>query len=283
MSRALILLSLLFAFTTRAQSPKAKILIVGFDHLSQVYKEGNPHSDVLTEENQKSINEFAELISRFSPDMIGVEELPKEQDRMDSLFALYNKNKLDYKKLEYPRREIYQVAFRVGKTAGLEEITCVNSRGGTSQSILDNGENIDIYENETKELHKLVGSLYGKLYTGKLSFKDYLIFLNQPEAYKKLYRLKYLTPARVRNGTFTNPDEMVDTTFIEPEYIGAELISIFRNRDYKIYSNIVVNQMKKDAKRILIIVGVGHVGSLKSMFGEDYEYEVIDANTYLKK
>ena len=68
--------------------------------------------------------------------------------------------------------------------------------------------------------------------------------LNQPEVYNLVYRLRYITPARVVNGRFTNPDAMVDTAFVNPKYIGAELISVFKNRDYKIYSNIVVQALE---------------------------------------
>lgn len=32
---------------------------------------------------------------------------------------------------------------------------------------------------------------------------------------------------------------MIDMAFINPKYIGAELTSTFKNRDYKIYSGIV--------------------------------------------
>ncbi|WP_410493122.1 DUF5694 domain-containing protein [Catalinimonas alkaloidigena] len=65
-------------------------------------------------------------------------------------------------------------------------------------------------------------------------------------------------------------------------YIGAALISVFKNRDYKIHSNIVTKQLKKDAERISIIIGVGHIDSLKSIFRDDSACELVDANTYLK-
>ncbi|UZR96102.1 DUF5694 domain-containing protein [Chondrinema litorale] len=278
----LIITFSVICLSTNAQSNKTEILILGSDHLSQVYREGQPNTDVLIEKNQESIEEFAKSIEQFTPEMIMVEQLPERQSEIDSLYALYLKDKLDMASLEYPRSELYQLAFRIGKEKGVKQITCVNSKGGTSQGILDNGDNIDIYENETKALREIVKAKYMGLAQGTLSFKEYLTFLNQPEAYNKLYRLKYLTPARVTNGTFTNPDEMVDTAFIDPKYIGAELISVFKNRDYKIYSNIVTNVMEHQSEKVLLIIGVGHVGSLKSIFRDDYEFELVDANTFLK-
>lgn len=268
----------------QAQSNKTEILLLGTDHLSQTYDQANPNpnTDALTPVNQQSIGEFLALVEKFDPDMVMVEQLPDRQAEVDSLYALYLKNKLDVESLEYPRHELYQLAFRVGKNAGVKEIACVNYKGGTSQGILDNGDNIEIYQNETKALRNIVKEKYEGLNNGTLSFKAFLTFLNQPEAYNMIYRLRYMTPARVRNGTFTDPDEMVDVDFIDTEYIGAELISVFKNRDYKIYSNILQHKLQENPQRILLIIGVGHIGSLKSIFRDDYEFEVIDANEYLK-
>ncbi|HEX2609319.1 MAG TPA: DUF5694 domain-containing protein, partial [Flavisolibacter sp.] len=103
----------------------------------------------------------------------------------------------------------------------------------------------------------------------------------QPDTYKRIYHLRYITPSRITNGVFTKPDEMVDTAFINKKYIGAELTSIFKNRDYKIYSNIVTTKMAVQPKRILLIIGVAHIGSLRSIFRDDPEFELVDINKYL--
>ena len=277
----LILLTSVF-LNGYGQKSKIKILLLGSDHLSQVYQKDYPKTDVLTPLNQNELKSFTALIEKFAPDMIGIEDTRDNQPETDSLYHLYTENKLKLDTLEYGRSERYQIAFRLGKSAGLDEITCVNYKGGTSQSILDNGDNIGIYKKEGMEMRELVIKKYDALKNGDLSIKQYLIFLNQPEAYKKIYHLRYITPAKVRNGTFKNPDKMVDNDFIDNEYIGAELISVFKNRDYKIYSNIVTSQMRKNAKRVLIVIGVGHIQSLKTIFSGDSDYEIVDANEYLK-
>lgn len=110
-----------------------------------------------------------------------------------------------------------------------------------------------------------------------------MIFLNQPQTYSKIYHLRYITPARVTNGIFKNPDALIDTAFIDSKYIGAELISPFKNRDYKIYSNIVTSQKSKSAKKILLIIGVAHIGSLKNIIRDDEEFNLIKADKYLNK
>lgn len=277
-------LSIFFLFVIYSLSAqKTEILLLGSPHLHQVFQEGFPATDVMTPRNQKEIQAFASAIQKFDPEAIMVEALPEKQDEIDSLYGLYLKNQLNFSELEYGRSEIYQLGFRIGKELGLEKINAVNSKGGTSQSILDNGKNIDIYENETISLRKVVNETEEALQNGELSYQDFLKLLNQPQIYNLIYRLRYITPARVRDGNFTNPDEMVDTAFINREYIGAELISVFKNRDYKIYSNIVNTLLEEKPKRMLLIIGVGHIGSLKSIIQDDPEFELIQANEFLKE
>lgn len=269
--------------TSLLQAQKTQILLLGSDHLSQVFEEEYPNTDVLMPHNQQEMEAFSSVVAEFSPDVVMVEVLPEMQKEIDSLYTLYLGDQLDFSDLEFGRSEVYQLGFRIGKKLGLKKITAVNSEGGTSQGILDNGKNIEVYENETKNLRKVVKETYQSLQQGKLSFQEFLIFLNQPKTYNLIYRLRYITPARVRDGNFTNPDKMVHTDFINPEYIGAELISVFKNRDYKIYSNIVTTKLQEKSKRMLLIIGVGHIGSLKSIIQDDPEFEIVHANEVFKE
>jgi hypothetical protein len=75
---------------------------------------------------------------------------------------------------------------------------------------------------------------------------------------------------------------MIDTAFINPNYIGAELTSTFKNRDYKICSSIVNCQLETQAKRILLVIGVAHIGSLKSILRDDDNFTLIGTKPYIK-
>ncbi|QJW89868.1 hypothetical protein HNV11_11015 [Spirosoma taeanense] len=275
------LVSLACSFS--AYSQKTDIMLLGSDHFSQLYKSSNPNTDVLLPQRQKEINEFIASVIRYNPDQILVEVLPENQQKIDSLYALYVSDKINLEDIEDGRSEVYQLAFRLARQLRLPKIYCVNAPGGTSQSILDNGDNINLYKEEGRALRAMVMEKISAFEENKLSLKDYLAFINQPSTYNKVYRLRYITPLRVTNGTFKNPDAMVDTAFINPKYIGAELTSIFKNRDYKIYSNIVTTQMKTRAKRVLLIIGAAHIGSLKSIFRDDDEYNLVDTNKFLQK
>jgi hypothetical protein len=278
-----IAISLGLSTSVFAQTKMTNIMIMGCDHLAQIYKSNNPNTDVLTPKRQQEMGEVTASVIKYKPDAVMVEVLPEYQHEMDSLYTLYIHNQLHLEQLPDGRSEVYQLAFRISKQLNLPKVYCVNAPGGTSQGILDNGNNIELYRKEGVELRNMVTKKYTALQNGTFSIKDLILFLNEPQTYNKVYHLRYITPARVTNGKFKNPDKMVDTAFVNPKYIGAELTSIFKNRDYKIYSNIIntVNVVK--SKRALLIIGAAHIGSLKSILRDDEEYNIVDANKYLRK
>jgi hypothetical protein len=280
----LLPLALALRATSFAQSgPPAEVMIVGCDHLNQIYKADKPATDVLTPQGQQEISRFTAAIARYRPDMVVVEALPEQQPRIDSLYALYGQDKLDLATLPGGRSEIYQVAFRLGKQLQLPRIYCANAPGGTSQSILRTGQNIELYQQAGAELREISNTKRAGMEDGSLPLSRYLAAINQPELYNLVYRLRYVTPARVTNSRFTNPDAAVDTAFVNPRYIGAELISVFKNRDYKIYSNIVTQALEARPKRVLALFGAAHIGSLQSIFASDPEFRVVESRKYLKK
>lgn len=279
------LLSLCFlsiSYLSFGQTQKTDLLILGSDHLTQLYNNEFVNTDVLSPQGQEAVQRFTSNYKAYHPDVVMVEVLPQHQYEIDSLYLLYLKNDLNLSSLPDGRSEVYQIAFRIAKQSNVQKIYCVNAPGGTSQSILDNGQHIELYKNYGAEVRSLAVEKITQLKNGTLSLNDYLSFLNQPKIAKMLHQLRYVLPARVINGTFKNPDPMVDIAFINPKYIGAELTSIFKNRDYKIYANMVTVQMDSPPKRILLVIGVAHIGSLKSIFRDDDAYNIVDADRYLK-
>lgn len=272
-----------FLDPTAASEGKIEIMLLGSDHLSQMYEEENPHTDVFTAKRQQEIAKVIGLLEAFGPDAIMVEELPEEQRYTDSLYAGFMDNKLALTDIPYGRNEIYQIGFQLGKKLNHKRIHCVNAPGGTSQSVLDNGTNIGFYKEAIARTGKVAGEKSMQIEDGSLSMREYLLFLNEPKTIQLTHYMRYMAPARVTDGTFKNPDAMIDTAFINPKYIGAELTAVFKNRDYKIYSNIVTTQMREQSKRIILIIGQTHVGSLQSIFRDDPAYKIVEANGYLKK
>lgn len=271
------------SLTAQTPSPpvQAEILLLGTDHLSQLFKKDLPTTDVFTPKRQREVETVVGLLARYRPDAILVEVLPEHQPRLDSLYTLFQRGKLNLSDLDDGRSEVYQFGFNLGKRLGLPGITAVNAPGGTSQGILDSGRGIERYRDETAALRAYVKGLTARFQAGTLTLGDYLTALNEPATVQLTHHLVYITPARVTHGTL-KADPMVDSSFIHPAYVGAEFISVFKNRDYKIYSNVVTNPLAQPGKRLLLIIGQRHVGSLRSIFRDDPEFKLVDANAYLK-
>ncbi|GAB2774094.1 hypothetical protein HNQ93_001008 [Hymenobacter luteus] len=258
------------------------IMLVACPHLSQLRKADKPTSDVLTPPRQAELEALLSRLQRFRPDVITVEELPEEQARIDSLYALYRQDKLNLSTLPGGRSEVYQLGFALGKRLGLARIYCVNSEGGTSQSILHEGQNIKLYEEATAAHRAYYAPVVQQWESGAVSMSGLLYFLNSRPMLEQLHTLVYRTPARVTDGTLKT-DPMVDASFVKPHYVGAEFISVLYNRDLKIYSNIVTTQLATGGTRLLTIIGGRHVASLQGILRTDPAYRVVPATTYLKK
>lgn len=122
----------LTAQTPQTPTTKVEIFLLGTDHLSQLFKKDLPTTDVFTPKRQQEIEQVVGMLERFKPDLILVEVLPNQQRRLDSLYALFRRNKLLLSDLEDGRSEVYQVGFNLGKRLGLPGIYGVNAPGGTS-------------------------------------------------------------------------------------------------------------------------------------------------------
>lgn len=287
---SLLGMTLGLAACTTAKSPLAAsaspgsaptdILLLGCSHFTQLYKADNPNSDVLTPRRQAELAAVLDGLQRYHPDGILVERLPEEQGRVDSLYQLYRQDKLDLRTLPGGRSEVYQLGFALGKRLGLARIHCVDAPGGTSQSILNAGKNIELYEQATVRWRAFSDPIGQQLAAGTSTLPQYLRALNEPATLHKLHTLVYRTPARVTDGTL-RPDPMVDAAFINPRYVGAEFISVFFNRDLKVYSNIVATQLATHQARQILIMGARHVGSLQGILGDDPAYRVVASGRYL--
>ena len=107
--------------------------------------------------------------------------------------------------------------------------------------------------------------------------------MNAPSLLDWTYRVLFVAPLRVRNGAFTSPPEKyVDTAYVNKTYIGAEFVSVFMERELKIYSNILNIAARQNAKRVLVIIGHRHAAALPKLFQNDPAYKVIAVGKYLK-
>jgi len=276
------LLSVTF-LQAQTQQNKTSILLMGSTHFGQeaFYKQG-ASMDLFTPTRQKEIATINSQLAKYKPDLILIERESNEQHTVDSLYRLFEAGKLQFDQLKYGRAEEYQFGYKLAKQLNLKQIYGVDFYNGLSTRLLRDGKNIEQFNADLKSYSTLGRSLDQDLKDEKLSLKQYLLKLNAPETYQLTYYTLFISPAKVTNGSFGKVDETVDTTRIDKSHIGAEYISIFYNRELKIYSNLLSLQQAHPSKRILLIMGQRHAAVLSKILGNDPNFDVVPLSSYLK-
>lgn len=254
---------------------KTEIVIVGTLHFQQFHNPEKVSTNFLGDQRQEEFSEVVKALATFNPDAVCIERKFSMQNSIDSLFAL---DKLDYALLDDGLSEVYHIGFELAKKQKLSTVYGVDYYESVSQNLFESGDNLTTFTDSLKAFQLKGRSITKAFLQGEMSVKEFLYELNRPENIRMSYRLFYNTPAYVHNGAFKGQEGF---TAIDNEYIGAEYISIFYERNLKIYSNILRIQQQTQAKRIVVILGQVHVGVLESLLNENAHFKVISANQYL--
>ena len=278
----LLLISTLTIPLQAQEKEKIDVLLVGFDHLSQM-DDGPPASNIFSDKKQKEIKKLVTGLADFEPDMVMIEREPKEQQLMDSLYMAFEKGELKLADLEGGSSETFQVGFRLTKKMGLKGVHGIDHYESTSQSLLKSGTNFDLFKNGLMELISTARPLKKKVQQDSLSIYEYIKTMNRPELVTLSHNLIFNLPAYVIDGKFSEDGtNTVDIGSIDERYIGAEYITLFYNRNLKIYSNILNVQLQNRAKRIVLIMGQLHIGVLSDLLGNNPNYNLVKVSDYLK-
>lgn len=277
-----LIFTILISYQISAQNEsKTEILLVGFDHLGQM-DNGTPSSNIFSKKKQQEIIKITEKLKVFSPDIIMVEKEPSEQNQLDSLYNAYKNNNLNLSDIDYGASETYQVGFRLAKLLNLKSVYGIDHYESTSQSLLKSGDNIEVFKKGLMELMRTARPLKQKVQQDSLSIYEYIKTMNQDKFIDLSHNLIFNLPAYVIKGEFSeNGTNTVDIGEIDKKYIGAEYITLFYNRNLKIYSNILNTELKHNSNKILLIMGQLHIGVLKDLFEHNPNYKIIEISEFL--
>ncbi|QNE42421.1 hypothetical protein F1C16_22595 (plasmid) [Hymenobacter sp. NBH84] len=213
--------------------------------------------------------------------MILVEAEPREQPHLDSLYAPYRQGILPLTAVPYGRSEIYQVGFALAKALHLPAPRGINYYVSTSQSLLRSGHNIALFQHDLQALQTTARPLKRLVQHDSLSVYDYIALMNQPKMLALSHRAVYNTPAYVTDGAFSSANPP-DVSQVDTAYIGVQYISLFYNRNLKIYANLLRVQQQTHAQRLLVIYGQNHIAVLEELLRVNPAYQVVPATKYLK-
>jgi hypothetical protein len=281
-----------FTHTLSAQLPKlptdtgkpTDIVFIGSSHFGQqaMYSSG-PGADLFSPQRQQELVALRAQLAKFKPDLILIEREPAVQASTDSLYNAYRTGELEMTRLEYGRSEQYQLGFALARQLGHERVLGADHYESVSTRMMKEGENVAAFTAGLDSFSALGRRLDAQLSSGQLSLKNYLLFLNRPDVLDYTFQVLFVNALRVRNGRFTNPNPTyVDTAFVQPAQIGAEFVSVFMEREWKIYSNIVALQAATKARRILVIMGHRHAAVLPKLMQPDPAFRVVPLGRVLR-
>ncbi len=272
------------AFSQTQTAPnKINVVLMGSTHFGQKsFHSQGPTMDLFSPDRQKEIAAINNQLAQYQPDMILIEREPSEQHAVDSLYNVYTAGKLQFNQLDHGRAEQYQFGYALAKQLKLPQVYGVDFYSGLSTRLMREGKNLDKFNEDLSKFSNLGRSFDQQLKEEKISLKEYLLKLNSPELLQATYYNIFINPARVTDGSFGKVDETVDTARIDKSHIGAEYISLFYNRELKIYSNLLSLQQAHQSKRILLIMGQRHAAVLSKILENNPDFNLTPLSRYLK-
>jgi hypothetical protein len=237
-----------------------KIMLLGSFHFAEYQgdKSGNTFTanppDVMSEQRQKELQELRNLIAKFRPTKICVEWKQYHQAKLSEQY----KNATDLSKLQ--RNEIHQIAFKLGKELGHADLYAVDT---DNRWYMDSVAAYAFSHNQGAMLMKAQQIMPGWLADHYKSMES----KTMTQVFLEMNQHNYL---RFAHATHLE----MSTIGASDNYIGAELYLEWMKRNTKIFSNI--NWITEPNDRILVLYGASHVHSLKEMFRDSFNYEVVE-------
>lgn len=281
----LIVFFITVSFQLSAQSGKIQIAFLGVFHMGETpdYKQGSL-TDLLSNERQQQISEVVDKLAAFKPDKIFVENTPDTQGYWDNVYKNYlNGIKPTERNIEY--NEIYQLGIKLAKKLNHPiGVTCVNYVQPELMPGLKTAKNkldtlLSFYSHELERKRPSYDDYFKANPSVNKALKDYLAGY---ESWKNLsikdHLLKLNSEESVATLHYFNITGWMDTN---TNGYGAEFTSKEYFRNTKILQNILLRVSPFDRK-LLVIIGGGHIQVLKDMLKTHPYFEIVDASTLLK-
>jgi Family of unknown function (DUF5694) len=273
-----VLICIFFAQFVLAQ--KSEVLLVGTFHFN------NPGFDVaktktfdiMSDKAQKELEYISNKIKSYGPEKIFVEWEFDHQAGLDTLYDMYLKGEyFDYVAKKYPKKtfyiqnEIIQLAFRIGKKAGLKKIYAIDYQYAGDfpyDSLMKEVENAKQYslKQEIENITKTYVDSKNKEFE-ILSLSQILLNANTTVKRKSDiggYITQFNRAARKDN------------------FVGAYLNSEWYKRNLFMYAIVQKNIESKD-KKAMILAGASHVAMFKEFISLDSKLKAVELSEVLSK
>ena len=265
-----------------------------------VYHFNNPGKDTYNTEiddygldkRQKEIKEVVDLLEEYKPTKILVEQSPKEQSKIDSLYDLYLKDQISLDEIYGGINEVYQIGFRLGKQLDGVDVIAIDHTGNWLAPYVDFIADTLLFEDYLNynrsyaQNKKVENDMFSEN-----SIKENLIYLNETKQIQDNHNYYNNVAIKVKDTanvmfTYQEKNERINglpyqMRSFDFNNIGVEMVAEWYKRNLFIYRNILVNSKEND--RILVLIGRGHVFYLKQLLENNSKFKMIKPNEFLKR
>jgi hypothetical protein len=222
--------------------------------------------DVLRENRQRELDELVARLAVWRPDRIAVEQPISRSDSVAARYARYRSGTL-----APSRNEVVQVAFRLAARLGHDAVYPIDD-----DSFLDLNDSLKAIDRRRPEFKRVRDSIIAVLQSEAAAtnawmrtstIREHLIRLNGDSALHRGNSLGmfggYLAAGEGQN------------------YGGPQFLSQWYARNFNMAHNLT-RSIRPDVKRILVVVGNGHVPPLRNLLDEAPQFCPVSALTVLR-
>lgn len=243
---------------------KPTVLLLGVFHMHNPGLDAikTEFDDVLAPKRQQEIRECVEMLKRFKPTKIAVEQVPSKSDELNQEYKQYQQGTL-----QLSRNEVHQLGFRIAAELHHDEIYPVDWMNIDGVKYSPEYATEWAKENQP-DLYKEIVEVWEELQPSPLPDdkpKRIAQMLGCDLAYNKRVHQLYMHLTRIGQ---------------DDEYLGMDWVMWWYRRNMTIYSNVTRLVASPD-ERILLMFGNGHIYLLKQFLEESGLFNVEMPDEYL--
>lgn len=264
---------------------KIQIVILGTFHFGATSDTNRTNfDDLFSPKRQSEINKIVERLAKYNPDKLFVEQEPSEQEKWNKIYA-------DYERGIEPTgnnlaNEIFQIGVKLAKkTNNPNGVMCVDYQMPTDFEEALNNAKDDVARNYIRQV-QAIGDAPEPLNSNEkfffLPFKTSKNFREHKLAETDLldYYVWINSPEYIARNHYNNDNYLALAFGQNEDYLGAEYVTLWYNRNLKILTNILRNASLED-NRYLLIIGAAHVKVLRDFFAGNPYFEIVEVKDVL--
>jgi hypothetical protein len=256
-----------------SESSKIKVLNFGTFHFGETSDANKTEFDEQNKALQNEVREISKMIAKFKPTIICIEDLPKNNDKLNAAYQEFLRNPDE---LITNRGETSMIAFDVARLCKVDKLFGIDNHMGYNYSVGD------FIEQSPDLKNSIDPETYLQLTNNP--FKDYPEIAEREKNYDTLSLLEKLRlindPIMLDHSLNTNADKLLYVG-IDDGFEGADNAAIFYHRNMKIYSNLNRIKMNKN-DRVFILMGSAHTAMLREFMKRSPKFELVDVLEYLQ-